>query len=140
MNIFSFINPTLAMLLFYSCYAWGGNVGARWNCYLTFQGKSKKKFNSINIFSFVNVYDFLFWCHFLWFEYVIFLSALNMQKYFLIVSNFEHVTFAINEKVPKTFMTIQIIMLSLWFFQTYKNLVLSSVHPLGWLFWLWFYP
>jgi hypothetical protein len=34
------------------------------------------------------------------------LNALNMQKHFLFVSSFEHVNFAINKKIPKTFMII----------------------------------
>ncbi len=37
------------------------------------------------------------------------LSALNMQKYFLFVSNFEHVIFVINRKYSKKIMTIQTI-------------------------------
>jgi len=47
------------------------------------------------------------------------LSALNMQKHFWFVSNFEHVNFAIKEKYSKKIMTIQIIMLQL---QSFKHI------------------
>ncbi len=48
------------------------------------------------------------------------LSAFNMQKQFLFVSNFEHVNFAINEKYFKNIMTIQTIMFHLWSFKHTK--------------------
>jgi hypothetical protein len=48
------------------------------------------------------------------------LITLSMQKHFLVVSSFEHVNFAINWKISKTFMTIQILMLPLWFFKHTK--------------------
>jgi hypothetical protein len=48
------------------------------------------------------------------------LSALNMQKHFWFVSNFEHVNFPINENIPKKIMTIQIIVLHLWSFKLRK--------------------
>jgi hypothetical protein len=39
------------------------------------------------------------------------MSVLNMQKHFLFVSNFEHVNYAINEKLfQRFFMSIQIIL------------------------------
>jgi len=41
------------------------------------------------------------------------LNALNMQKHFLFVSNFEHVKFTIMKNIPKTFMIIQTIMIPL---------------------------
>jgi hypothetical protein len=41
------------------------------------------------------------------------LSALNMQKHFKFVSNFEHIDFVINGKYSKKIMTIQTIMLLL---------------------------
>jgi hypothetical protein len=41
------------------------------------------------------------------------LSALNMQNYFVFMSSFEHIEFAINEKYSKIIMLIQIIMLPL---------------------------
>jgi hypothetical protein len=65
------------------------------------------------------------------------LNAVNMQKHFLFVSSFEDVKFGINGKHSKFFLTIQTIML---IFQRYKNVVLKSVHSLGWIFLLWFYP
>jgi hypothetical protein len=43
------------------------------------------------------------------------LNALNMQKHFLFVSSFEHINFAINEKIPKALMTIQTTMFIFWF-------------------------
>jgi hypothetical protein len=61
------------------------------------------------------------------------LSALNMQKHFLFMSNFEHVNFAINEKYLKKNYEDSNYYVSLVIFQTYKNTVLRSVHSLGWL-------
>ncbi len=68
------------------------------------------------------------------------LSAKNMQKHFLFVSSFEHINFAINEKYSKFFYDNPNYYVSLMIFQTYKNVFLRSVHSLGWLLWLWFYP
>jgi hypothetical protein len=48
------------------------------------------------------------------------------------VSNFEHVNFVINEKIPKIYDNPNYYA-SLVIFQTYKNVVLRSVHSLGWL-------
>ncbi len=47
-------------------------------------------------------------------------SALNMQKHFWFVSNFEDVKFAINGKHSKNIMIIQSIMLPLWSFKDTK--------------------
>jgi hypothetical protein len=55
-------------------------------------------------------------------------TALNMQKHFLFVSSFKHVNFAINGKYFKNCCA------SLVIFQTYKHVVLRSVHSLGGLF------
>jgi hypothetical protein len=49
------------------------------------------------------------------------------------VSNFEHVNFAINEKYSKNIYDNAKYYVSLVIFQTYKNVVLRSVHSLGWL-------
>jgi hypothetical protein len=68
------------------------------------------------------------------------LSALNMQKHFWFVSSFEHVNFAINGKYSKKNYDNPNYYDSLVIFQTYKNVILRSVHSLGWLLWLWFYP
>jgi hypothetical protein len=61
------------------------------------------------------------------------LSALNMQKHFLFVSNFEHVNFVINEKYSKKLYDNPNYYASLVIFQTYKNAISESVHSLGWL-------
>ncbi len=47
-------------------------------------------------------------------------SFLNMQFFLIFVSSFEHVNFAIDGKCFKTIMTIQIMMLPLWFFKHTK--------------------
>jgi hypothetical protein len=57
----------------------------------------------------------------------------NFKK---IVPSFEHVNFAINGKYSKYFYDNPNYYASLVIFQTYKNIVLKSVHSLGWLFWL----
>jgi len=67
------------------------------------------------------------------------LSILNMQKHFLFMSNFEHVKFAINGKYSKKIYDNPNYYISLMIFQTHKNVVLRSVHSLGWFLWLWFY-
>jgi hypothetical protein len=67
------------------------------------------------------------------------LNALNMQKHFWFVSSFEHVKFAINKIYSKKNYDNPNYYFSLVIFQTYKNVVLRSVHSLGWLLWLWFY-
>jgi hypothetical protein len=61
------------------------------------------------------------------------LSVLNMQKHFLFVSSFEHVKFAINEKYSQKNYDNPNYYASFVIFQTYKNVVLRSVHSLGWL-------
>jgi len=61
------------------------------------------------------------------------LSVLNMQKKNLFVSSFEHVNFSINGKYSKIFYDNPNYYASLVIFQTYKNIVLRSVHSLGWL-------
>jgi len=61
------------------------------------------------------------------------LRALNMQKYFLLVSCFEHVNFTINRKNSKRPYDNPNYCASLMIFQTYKNVVLKSVHSLGWI-------
>jgi hypothetical protein len=53
--------------------------------------------------------------------------------YFLFVSSFEHVNFAINEKYSKFFHDNKKYYVSLVTFQTYKKTVLRSVYSLGWL-------
>ncbi len=68
------------------------------------------------------------------------LSVLNMQKHFWFVSNFEHINFAINGKYSTNFYGNSNYHVSLVIFQTYKNVVLRSVHSLRWLLWLCFYP
>jgi hypothetical protein len=56
-----------------------------------------------------------------------------MQKHFKYVSSFEHINFVINEKYsPKTYDNPNYYA-SLVIFQTYKIVVLRSVHSLGWL-------
>jgi hypothetical protein len=65
------------------------------------------------------------------------LSALNMQKHFLFVSSFEHVNFAINKKYSNFFYDNPNYY---YIFQTYKNVVLRSVHSLGWPLGMQFYP
>jgi hypothetical protein len=67
------------------------------------------------------------------------LDALNMQKHFWFVSNFEHVNFAINRKYFKKKKRLPNYYAWLVIFQTYKNAVLRNVHSLGWLLWLCFY-
>jgi len=59
------------------------------------------------------------------------LSALNMQKHFLLVSSFENVKFAINEKYSKKNYDNPNYYVSFVIFQTYKNVVLKSVHSFG---------
>jgi hypothetical protein len=49
------------------------------------------------------------------------------------VSSFEHVNFAINGKYSKKIYDNPNYYASLVVFQTYKNVVLRSVHSLGWL-------
>jgi len=68
------------------------------------------------------------------------LSALSMQKHFWFVSSFEHVKFAINEKYSKKHCDNPNYYVSLVIFQTYKNVILRSVHSFWWLLWLCFYP
>jgi hypothetical protein len=46
--------------------------------------------------------------------------------------SFEHVTFTINEKYFKKIYDNPNYFASLVIFQTYKNVVLRSVHSLGW--------
>jgi hypothetical protein len=49
------------------------------------------------------------------------LNALNIQKHFVFMLSFEHVSFAIKGKyILKIFMTIQIILLHLWSFKHTK--------------------
>jgi hypothetical protein len=48
------------------------------------------------------------------------LNALNMQKLFWFMLSFEHVNFIINGNIPKKLMTIQPIMLPMWFFKHIK--------------------
>jgi hypothetical protein len=68
------------------------------------------------------------------------LSVLNMQKHNWFVSSFEHVKFSINEKYSKKHCDNPNYYVSLVIFQTYKNVILKSVHSLWWLLWLCFYP
>jgi hypothetical protein len=68
------------------------------------------------------------------------LSALNMQNNIWFMSNFEHVNFAINEKIPKVHYDNWNYNVSLVIFQTYKNVILGNVHSLGWFILLSFYP
>jgi hypothetical protein len=49
------------------------------------------------------------------------------------VSNFEHVNFAITGKYFKKLYDNPNYYASLVIFKTYKNVVLSSLHSLGWL-------
>ncbi len=56
------------------------------------------------------------------------------------VLSFEHVNFTINGKYSKFVYDNLNYYASLVIFQTYKNVVLKSVHSLGWLLWLCFYP
>jgi hypothetical protein len=51
------------------------------------------------------------------------LNALNMQKHFWLVSNFENVSFAINGKYSKTNYDNPNYYVSFLIFQTYKNVV-----------------
>jgi hypothetical protein len=48
------------------------------------------------------------------------------------MSSFEHVNFAINGKYSKKIYDIPNYYASYVIFQTYKNIVLRSVHSLGW--------
>jgi hypothetical protein len=59
-------------------------------------------------------------------------SDLNMQKHFLFWSNFEHINFVINGKYSKNIYDNPNYYASLVIFQTYKNVVLRSIHSLGW--------
>jgi len=68
------------------------------------------------------------------------LSILNMQKHFWFISSFEHVSFIVNETYSKKKWQSKSLCFLYVIFQTYKNVVLSNVHSLGWLLWLWFYP
>jgi hypothetical protein len=68
------------------------------------------------------------------------LSVLNMQKYFWFVWNFEHVNFVTNGKYSKQNYDHPNYYASLVIFQTYKNVAFRSVHSLGWLLLLCFYP
>jgi hypothetical protein len=64
------------------------------------------------------------------------LSAFNMPKHFLFVLIFEHRNFAINGKYSKFFYDNPNYYVSTFpnvIFQTYKNVVLKSIHSLGWL-------
>jgi hypothetical protein len=63
-----------------------------------------------------------------------------MQNHFGFVSSFDHVKFVINGKYFKNIYDNLNYYVSLVIFQTYKNVVLKSVHSLGWLLWLCFYP
>jgi len=58
-------------------------------------------------------------------------ECLNMQKHFWFVAKFEHVNFAINGNYFEFFNENPNYYVSLVIFQTYKTLVLKSVHPLG---------
>jgi len=49
------------------------------------------------------------------------------------VLNFEHINFAINEKYSKNIYENPNYYGSFVIFQTYKNVVLMSVHSFGWL-------
>jgi hypothetical protein len=49
------------------------------------------------------------------------------------VSSFEHVKFAIDEKYSKNNYNNSNYYASLVIFQTYKNVILRSVHSFGWL-------
>ncbi len=69
-----------------------------------------------------------------------YLNALNMQRHFWSVSNFEHINFAINEKYSKFFYYNSYYYAYFVIFQTYKKVVLKSVHLFGWFLWLCFYP
>jgi len=53
-----------------------------------------------------------------------------MQKHFWFVSSFEHVNFAINEKYSKKHYDNPNYYASFVIFQTYKNVILKSVHSL----------
>ncbi len=61
------------------------------------------------------------------------LNALSMQKHFFFVSSFKHVNLATNGKYSNFFYDNSKYYASLMIFQTYKNVVLRSVHSLGWL-------
>jgi hypothetical protein len=62
------------------------------------------------------------------------LVILNMQKHSWFASNFEHSNFVSNGAYSKN------IVFPLWFFQRYKNTILTNVHPFRWLLWLCFQP
>jgi hypothetical protein len=49
------------------------------------------------------------------------------------VSSFEHISFAIDEKYSKNFNDNSNYYASLLIFQTYKNVLLKSVHSFRWL-------
>jgi hypothetical protein len=57
-----------------------------------------------------------------------------MQKHFLILSSFEHINFAINEKCSKSFYANLKYYASIVILQTYKNTILRNVHSFGWFF------
>jgi len=61
------------------------------------------------------------------------------KKHFWFVSSFGHVNFVINGKYSQKNYDNPNYYVSLVIFQTYKNVVLKSVHSLGWFLWLWFY-
>jgi hypothetical protein len=61
------------------------------------------------------------------------LSALNMQKHFLFVSSFKHVSFIVNETYSKKILQSKPLCFLYMIFETYKNVVLNNVHSLGWL-------
>ncbi len=65
---------------------------------------------------------------------------LNMQKTFWFVSRFEHASFVVNGKYSQKNYDNPNYYASLVIFRTYKNAVPRSVHLVGWLFWLCFYP
>ncbi len=73
-------------------------------------------------------------CPFLRFEWF------DMQKHYLYASSFERINFAINEKYSQKIYENSSYYASLVIFQTYKRVILKSVHSLGWLLWLHFYP
>jgi len=55
-----------------------------------------------------------------------------MQNQFIFVSSFEHVNFEIDEKYSKNIYDNLNYYASLVTFQTYKNVVLRSVHSFRW--------
>jgi hypothetical protein len=67
-------------------------------------------------------------------------SMLWTCNFFLFVSSFENVNFAINKiYFNKNYDNLNYYA-SIVIFQIYKNVVLRNVHSLGWLLGLWFYP